>query len=129
MSASFLGQVELVKLLLDKGADVNAMSEGVGTALMRASNVDVVRLLLDKGADVNAKWKCGYHPACLLGETALMRAAASGSVDKVKLLLDRGADINTKSNDGETALLSATCSGRVEVIKILLVKERILGQG
>ena len=57
--ASQNGHKEIVKLLLEKGADINVKQTATGaTALLLASQngrTDVVKLLLEKGADVNAK--------------------------------------------------------------------------
>jgi ankyrin repeat protein len=56
--ASKYGHAEVVKLLIENGANVNYKSSGNVTALWEASwlgHADVVRLLLDKGADVNTK--------------------------------------------------------------------------
>ncbi|OPY76034.1 MAG: Ankyrin repeat protein [Syntrophorhabdus sp. PtaU1.Bin058] len=107
----------MVKLLLDKGADVNAKwaTEGI-TALIFASqegHTDVVKLLLDKGADVNAKWATE-------GMTALMMASWEGHKDVVKLLLDKGADVNAKTiTEGMTALMMASWEGHKDVVKLL----------
>ncbi|PSN59252.1 hypothetical protein BS50DRAFT_475913, partial [Corynespora cassiicola Philippines] len=52
------GHVEMAKLLLDKGANVNAEGGEYGNALQEASDrghKEIVQLLLDKGANVNAK--------------------------------------------------------------------------
>jgi ankyrin repeat protein len=81
------GNVSLVKWILDKGADVNAMVDGY-TALMLASkqgNTKIVKLLLDEGADVNAM---------VDGDTALRLASKQGNTKIVKLLLKAGADFN-----------------------------------
>ena len=96
---------EVVKLLLDKGADVNMKNKKDKTALMLASQVDsndatslsvvsdsrhteVVKLLLAKGADVNTKNNKDI--------TALMMASRAGLTETVKLLLDKGADVDKK---------------------------------
>lgn len=59
MIATSNNSVEVVKLLIDAGADVDARSEKGTTALMLAAKnskgVDVINLLLEKGADVNAR--------------------------------------------------------------------------
>ena len=64
MTASLKGHTEIVKALLDKGADVNAKSKDGVTALMWASqdgHTEIVKaLLIDKGADVNAKSEKGW---------------------------------------------------------------------
>jgi len=105
---------DVVKLLIDKGADVNAKTNDGDTALMWAAisgEVDIVKMLLEKGADVNAK---NNH-----GDTALIFAAAQGNVDIVKILLDAGADISAKNEHGETALMLAQRNKQVDTIKIL----------
>ena len=58
MIASHDGHTEVVKLLLDKGAQVNMQGKDGGSALMIASqngHTEVVKLLLDKGAQVDAE--------------------------------------------------------------------------
>ena len=133
--AMFHKRTEMVRLLLENGADVNAKSELSGrTPLMSAAGIDgkteIVRLLLENGADVNA--------ADHYGHTALMIAMEgindSGNQTEtvVKLLLEKGADVNAKNKAGNTALHSAaengfsdyaTHDGRVEaVVKLLLEK-------
>jgi ankyrin repeat protein len=52
------GHTEIVQLLLEKGADVNAKNKYGRTALIYATErgyTEIVQLLLEKGADVNAK--------------------------------------------------------------------------
>ncbi|KAF2178433.1 ankyrin, partial [Zopfia rhizophila CBS 207.26] len=80
------------KLLLDKGADVNAQGGSYGNALHAASERDheqIVKLLLDKGADVNAQG--GTYG------NALHAALERGHEQIVKLLLDKGAAVNVQS--------------------------------
>ena len=77
---------DIVRLLLEKGADVNAKDKYGETALISASLcgfTGTVRLLLDKGADVNAKTNDGH--------TALMYASSNMHADVVRLLKDHGA--------------------------------------
>jgi ankyrin repeat protein len=86
----------VVKLLLDKGADINANGGSFSTALYVASEKGydaVVKLLLDKGADVNAEG--GMHG------TSLQAASAKGHEAVVQLLvLSKKADkaISTTNN-------------------------------
>lgn len=58
MEAAVRGNVEVMTMLLDKGADVNISDEDGWTALMGATvqgHLEPVKLLLEHGADVNAK--------------------------------------------------------------------------
>lgn len=98
---SSAGRAELVKMLLDRGADVNAKDSEGATALMMVGYgwIDVAKVLLDKGADVNARDN--------EGTTVLMKHACDADI--VKLLLDKGANVNAKNKYGVTASLEA-CS-------------------
>lgn len=84
--------MELVRYLLDNGADVNATAGPVSglTALQGAAICGHTRLVLlllkdDIGADVNGK------PAIQKGRTALEGAAEHGRLDLVQILLNAGA--------------------------------------
>ncbi len=108
--------IEAVKLLLAKGADVNAKTGGGVTALHLAANngnLEIVQLLLDRGASVNDK-----DPE---GNTPLMVSAASGSLNAgiVRALIDKGADVNFKGLDDRTAIYWAKKKGDTEIVKIL----------
>ena len=116
--AAIYGKSDVVRTLLDKGADVNAKTKTFGrTALCEAAihdKSDVVRTLIDKGADVNAKIKCWL--------TALHVAAMHGSSDIVRILLDKGADVNAKDSFGLTALHLAAMHGSSDIVRTLLDK-------
>jgi ankyrin repeat protein len=106
------GFIEAVKLLIEKGADVN--SALIFTA--RNCPFEVIKLLIEKGADVNVTSNNG--------RTALMEAASNGSNEAVKLLIEKGADVNAKDNDGRTALMEAASRGNyaIEIVKFLIEK-------
>jgi uncharacterized protein len=108
------GNTEQVSVLLDNGADPNAV-EADGTPLLMSTVVycdaKTVRLLLDHGANPNAK-----NPA---GATALIWAA--GDPQKALALLAHGADPNVRTALGRTALLAtAAHDGSAPVVKSLL---------
>ena len=91
--------VEIGKLLIEKGADVNAKDLLGWTPLIYATysgQTAFVKLLIKKRADVNARSNTGWTP--------LMYAAYSGRVEIGKLLIEKGADVNAISRAGETAL-------------------------
>lgn len=107
-----------VRLLIDKGADVNAHSKQGRTPLqiaaMHDGNVEVIRLLLKKGVDVKAPDSGG--------SAALIAAAAANDTGIVKLLLELGADVKAKDAGGFTALIEAAGNGNAEVVKLLLAR-------
>lgn len=96
-------RLKIARLLLDKGADVNAGTQ-VGyffdcTPLMGAAtsgSVELARLLLDKGALINAASSSGAFE----GQTALHGAAEAGHPEVVKLLLVHKADVNALTGKG-----------------------------
>jgi hypothetical protein len=121
MLASLEGHLEVVRWLLEKGADVNAAEENGWTALMVASDnghLPVVKLLVEKGADVNK--------AKNNGRTALIFASLWGYLPVVKWLLEKGADVNAAADadavkeGGWTALMHASQKGHLRVVKLLL---------
>ncbi|MGI8744618.1 MAG: ankyrin repeat domain-containing protein [Bryobacteraceae bacterium] len=113
MYAAAYGSFDAMKLLIDKGAGVNAKSDFGVTALMWAVNdLNKVRLLLDKGADVNAKSKMGRGPL-------LMAAKDDRGLPVVKLLIDKGADVNARDFMQTTPLIEAA---NREIAQLLLAK-------
>ena len=105
------GHLEIVKLLLDAGADVNIPSRSGQTPLYQASGqgyLEIVKLLLNAGADIKV-------------EGILYQAIKNGHLETLEFLLTAGADVNSKDYSGRTALHSATSKGRrVEILKLLL---------
>ena len=123
---------EIVKLLLENGADINLKENDGLTALMVTcrysntdSNIETVKLLLENGADPNLKNNGGM--------TALMCSCVNTNTDSnietVQLLLLYGADPNLKDIFRNTALMfscrySNTYSN-TETIKLLLNQNNI----
>jgi ankyrin repeat protein len=110
--------MELVKLLIDKGIDVEARNHYGATSLFvccTKGHYDALVILLENGASVNAK---NYGNRSPLHTAVFMR-----NYNCVKVLLDHGADINAVFDVGKTVLHAAfegTPSPDVEVIKLLL---------
>jgi uncharacterized protein len=121
-SAVYGGQTEVVQLLLDRGADVNAVDMNTGgmgeTALHYAtrsgakSATVIVGLLLGSGADVNAK--------DLTGNTPLMSALDNREI--ALMVLAQGADVNVRDQGGNTALMYAAARHLTGMIQTLMKK-------
>ena len=98
--AAYFGKDDSVRLLLDHGADPNAVGTGwmTGTALhsaVSARHPNVVATLLDRGADPNARQAGGWTP--------LHGAAHNGDLETTELLLAHGADATAADDEGRTA--------------------------
>ena len=98
-SASYYGNFEIVRVLLDHGAKADAGNEDGETALSlvsrgeyhpQSNGVRIVQSLLERGADVNGQPKAFWTP--------LNWASFRGRLDIVRVLLDRGATLVTKKN-------------------------------
>jgi len=100
-SAAVGRDIEIVKLLLDKGADPNAdmYRKTILHSVTDDNHIEVMRLLIARGADVDKR---------LFGETLtpLMTAAGGGQVEAVRLLLASKADVTTKNTPRGLGLIS-----------------------
>ncbi len=107
------GRIEIAKLLVDRGADVNARGfEPPLTVAAASGRMDQVGLLLEYGADVNAVDDEGY--------TALIEAAGSGYEDVVVTLIAAGIDINARNKEGHTALHYAKEKRQAHIVELLV---------
>lgn len=112
--AARAGNTELVKILLNNGADINDNSahSPLGAACAEG-HLEIVRFFLDRGVDDNA----------LQGTTVtnpLRAAAGGGYTEIVKLLLARGADPNSVGHFHRTPLQAAASSGHTDIVQALL---------
>lgn len=100
--ASMNGKVDIISILIARGAKVDAQDDQGVTPLMLAAKdgqLDAVKALLAQGAKPDAQNK--------LGENALHIAGAHGKKDVLVELLDRGADIRATTNTGLNVLVFA----------------------
>jgi len=138
---------QLIRKLLDNGADVNARDAEGNTPLILASfyaSPECVALLIEKGADVNAANGAGatalvraatsYEKARVLvaagahvrvrtalGNTPLILAARrAGNSRTVQLLLERGASATERNDAGISPIISGAASGDLETMQTLL---------
>jgi ankyrin repeat protein len=109
------GHIEVAKLLIECGANVNALNREGWTPLHVASlfsDVDVVKRLLDHNADV--------HVRDDKGDTPLHNAAIEGHLEVARILLERNAEVNSRNNYRSTPLLLALYQGHDDVAQLLL---------
>uniref|UniRef100_A0A452GPY0 K Homology domain-containing protein n=1 Tax=Gopherus agassizii TaxID=38772 RepID=A0A452GPY0_9SAUR len=119
MEAASGGYAEVGRVLLDKGADVNAppVPSSRDTALTIAADkghYKFCELLINRGAHIDVRNKKGNTPLWL--------AANGGHFDVVQLLVQAGADVDAADNRKITPLMSAFRKGHVKVVQYL-VKE------
>ena len=110
-----MGKTEVVKLLLEHGADKNGQdSYGQSLVMTAASNhrTDVLALLIAAGADVNAANQYRITPLAV--------AAEQGHLDIVNMLVAAGAKVNARDTSGGTALSVAILRGYKEIVEALI---------
>ncbi|KAK0648274.1 ankyrin repeat-containing domain protein [Cercophora newfieldiana] len=117
---------ESVRLVIEKGVDVNAVSRHNDhyTALQRAAytgDEEAVEALLDAGADVNLVGGKAFGSPLLAG---IMSRSRERRTRVTKLLLDAGAEVNYAGSGNGTALEWALSHGRQGIVGLLLEKER-----
>lgn len=111
------GQIDAMRLLLDRGLSVSGEHAERGVAITRARTdraplADLLALLRQRGWPVDA--------ADGNGETALMMAAVDDNTALMTLLLDAGAPVDQRSPDGRTALFWATEWGHPQAATLLI---------
>lgn len=144
------GDVEILRLVLAKGVDINSTDENGETALhwlLRKNPLPIPMLeeFLERGAFVNVSDKEGQQPlyevcnggsadGCRLlldhhaqidhadieGTTALQAAASCGHLDCVQILVEKGADLIKVDGHSRTAFFKACANGHVEIVKFLI---------
>ncbi len=117
--AASKGKAELVKALIEAGANVNAkIKSGLRrgeTPLHQAAysgHTEVVKALIEAGAEANAKDKDSQTP--------LHKAGYRGNAEVVKLLIKAGAQVNAKNSNGQTPLHEAASWANIEMVKALI---------
>lgn len=109
------GHIEIVRLLLQAGADSNVQNIEGRTAIFWAvlgRYTEIVALLLDTGANSNLQDKNG--------DTAIFLAVLQGDIKTVLLLIKNGANIEIKNIHGLTPLHVASMKGHDNIVVALL---------
>ena len=125
--------IDIVKILIEAGADINCVDESAITPLIMAvlvKNIYLVNFLLEKGANVDGANLDDYH-CCFRSQmngkflsegTPLIYAAREGNLQIVKLLVEAGANVNIISleHGNISALNMSIQEGHREVCDYLL---------
>ncbi|WP_410542503.1 ankyrin repeat domain-containing protein [Wolbachia endosymbiont of Tetranychus urticae] len=115
-SAAQKNDVEILKVLIKGGADVNIRNIAGDTPLFetcsRHGDITVAKYLINVGADLNLQ---NTH-----GHTALHFAAINDYSEMIKLLIEEGADVNIPDLGGLTPLSFAMSNGNIISIKYLI---------
>jgi ankyrin repeat protein len=131
------GNMQLVKVLLEAGADVNAVSTywdrkngptSLKSSLQHAvalADLEMSKILLKAGADVGSDLPFFYSDKSLgiSGEAGMLATAIlSGNIELFQLLLDSGANVNSSLPDAKsiTALQAASDAGHLDIVETLL---------
>ena len=126
--------VDIVKLLVKNGADVNKENKDGNTPLIKAckkENKNIVKLLIEYGADVNKENKnivkllieygADVNKENKDGNTPLIYSCNHYYKDIAELLIENGADVNKENKDGDTPLIKA-CEKKYNgnIVKLLI---------
>lgn len=113
--AAHMGHVDMLRMLLDRGAPVDQPGHNGDSLLHVAAmnaQADAVRLLVSRGASLDAFGSCQQTP--------LHRAIMRGEEEIAALLVDAGADLETEDHRGRTAVDWAALKGRAGLLQWLL---------
>ncbi|KAI0288057.1 hypothetical protein BC826DRAFT_721154, partial [Russula brevipes] len=146
-AAVYMGHLDIARLLLDRGADVNLGNEDGKPPLVTAydrRNLETMALLLEHGANPDAQYDfCGSisHDAASKGNTEVIELLLQHEADVhirsiggskwtllhwmsnarlAQILLDHGADINALDAAHDTPLCRAAENGRLDLVRVLL---------
>ena len=114
-TASTLGHLDIVKVLIERGANIEHTTDSRSSPLRGAAfdgHMDVVAYLIEKGADIDKPNQVGQSPLTI--------AAAMKQIDTVKYLIENGANVHHKGHNGDMPLHVAVESGSSDVTKILV---------
>ncbi|MBU0585888.1 ankyrin repeat domain-containing protein [Candidatus Micrarchaeota archaeon] len=116
MYAANNGHLEVVRMLIDKGADIHAKNISRWNAIMHAANsgsAEIIALLLETGAKTDIA-------TMVTGVTPLILAAGKGHEKVVQVFIDFKLDLNVRDEGENTALIKATMNNHIKMVDLLI---------
>jgi hypothetical protein len=116
MIGAWEGKIELMRLFISRGADINKLNANGESAMALAAwrgHLEAVKWLLERGARINAaprQW------------SALHYAVFAGHPEVANYLIEQGADINAQSTNGSSVLMMAVYEGHQDLARKLIEK-------
>uniref|UniRef100_Q47BE1 Ankyrin n=1 Tax=Dechloromonas aromatica (strain RCB) TaxID=159087 RepID=Q47BE1_DECAR len=116
MIGAWEGKIDLMRLFISRGADINKLNANGETAIALAAwrgNLEAVKWLLERGARINApkrQW------------SALHYAVFAGHAEVADYLIEQGADIDAQSTNGSSVLMMAVYEGHQQLARKLIEK-------
>ncbi|MBK8397606.1 MAG: ankyrin repeat domain-containing protein [Leptospiraceae bacterium] len=111
-------KLDIVKLLIEKGANVNPTKAESGYTPLHVAAInnrlEIAKYIIEKGSNINAQTKFGTTP--------LHHAAEKGSYEVAQLLIEKGADLNLSDKKGQSPLLWAIDKEKPKLAKLLITK-------
>ena len=135
------GDIEQVRLLISRRADIDVHNEAGDTPLhiaVKKDHMQLVRFLIDQGAAIDAKNNDQKTPLDIVllrpprmeivellvekgaSISTIHAAAFVGYLEKIRSFMEGGTDIGTKDEDGQTPLFTAVYGGHVDAVRFLL---------
>lgn len=114
MLAAIAGYIDIVKMLIDAGADLNLQNKNGRTALLSAAlkgNTNIVRLLIERGARFDIQDECGFTP--------LMHAIQNGRADVIRLLLIMGAGLAVRNEQDIEKIAHDYARSNLQMLQVI----------
>jgi ankyrin repeat protein len=110
--AAEAGNLQIINLLLEAGADVDYSQESSPLHMaVKSGHVDVVKHLIEAGANLEIEADDGITP--------LMEAVERGELEIIRLLVEAGADFQATDRYGKSVFQQAAQAGQEEVLEYL----------
>ena len=136
---SKFGYLQIVKFLIENGADIHAQEDQCFINACTAGNLDIAEFLIENEADIHAQDDEAFIQTCLTGylqivqflieneadihaqeDQGFINACSSGILEVVEFLIENEADVHTQEDQG---FINACSSGDLQIVKFLIENE------